>query len=353
MQFTKTLADVRDQVAADDCGKWDTIVPRRQITLHRGRLTFPQATSDGYDQGLTLTPWATAQLCQWLGLPAAYVKRCPPDLQDANVNYWLRTGEIGGRNDPDPDPEWLLRAKGATVRAVLSPKYSRLDNAQLLSALLPVLTGTRYEIGLVQLTPESFHLRLVDPTLFRDVVPGDRLMVGIHLANSEVGLRAVTVDALVFRLACANGLIRRVSGQSLLRQRHLHVSEPRFTGMLEAGVRQAVMVAAGFLEQVALAVRTPVPDVEAAIGTLAERWDLPRQTEEHIRFALLGEARPETLYGLVNAITLAAQRLPVEERFELETQAGMLIDTTSVSPSHQQLRARLLAGSRYDHPEIA
>ena len=216
MQFTKTLADVRDQLARDDCGKWDATVPCRQLALHRGRLTFPQATSDGYDGGLALTPWATSQLCQRLGLPTIYIKRCPPHLQDANVNHWLRAETIGSHGDVDKDSEWLLRAKGASVRGVLTAKYSRLDNAQLLAALLPLLSGTRYEVSLVQLTPESFHLRLVDPTLSRDVLPGDRLMVGSRLANSEVGLRAVTVDALVFRLICTNGLIRRISGKSLL-----------------------------------------------------------------------------------------------------------------------------------------
>ncbi len=346
MHCTRTLDDVRDQVAQDDANKWDAIVPCAALALHQGRLTFPQATSDGYDGGLALTPWATSQLCQRLGLPAAYLKRCPPHLQDANVNHWLRSEATSRHTQSHPEPDWLIRAKGASVRGVLTPSYSRLDNAQLLAALSPVLSGTRYGISLVQLTPESFHLRLVDPTLSRDVLPGDRLMVGIHLANSEVGLRAVTVDALVFRLVCTNGLIRRISGKSLLRQRHLHVSEPRFAQMLEAAVREAAVIAAGFLEQVALAVRTPVPDVETAITTLAEQWDLTRETREHIRFALYGEARPETLYGLMNAVTYAAQRLGVEGRFELETLAGRLIDTTSPSPAHQRLRARLLAGSR-------
>jgi hypothetical protein len=351
MQFTQTLADVRDQVAADDCGKWDSIVPCRQITLYRGRLVFPEAQSHGFDMGLALTPWASSQACQRLGLPAAYFKRCPAYLQDANFNHWLRPEETGGRltpgdRAPEPEPLWLLRAKGASVRGVLSPKYSRLDNAQLLAALFPLLSGTRYQVGLVQMSAESLHLRLVDPTIARDVLPGDRLLVGIHVANSEVGLRAVTVDALVFRLICANGLIKRVNSRSLLRQRHLHVSEPRFAALLEKALREAVTVAAGFIEQMALAVRTPVPDAEKAIEVLAGLWDLPKATQEYVRFALYGQASGETLYGLVNAVTSAAQRLPVEDRFELETLAGVLVDTTSASPAHQQLRARILSGAR-------
>jgi hypothetical protein len=346
--FSKSLDDVREQVVQDDTHKWDALVPCRQLLLHDGRLYFPQAQQDaGFDSGLAMSPWAVSQACAKLGIPAAYFKRCPARLQDENFNHWNRMGEIGrqlSKADADPDAAWLVRSKGGTARGVLSPRYARLDNAQLLEALFPVLSGTRYQVGLVQLSSESFHLRLVDPGICREVLPDDRLMVGVHLANSEVGLRAVTVDALVFRLVCTNGLIRRVNQKSLLKQRHIHVSEPRFRQMLEAAVSEAVVVAAGFIEQMALAIRTPVPDPEHAVKTLQQAWNLPQATADMVRFSLYGESRPETLYGLVNAVTQAAQRLgSTDERFELETLAGVLIDTTSTGAAETALRRRVLA----------
>jgi hypothetical protein len=350
--FTKTLADVQEQVREDDAGKWDSIARCREITLHQGRLAFSEAGEQGYDTGLALTPWALGQLCHQLGLPAAYVKKCPAFLQDQNVNYWNRYHETGRqltRADHAPDAAWLLRCKGGSVRGVLSPKYARLDNTQLLEALFPLLAATRYQVGLVQLTPESFHLRLVDQRIARDVLPGDRLLIGIHLANSEVGLRAVTVDACVYRLVCLNGLIRRVNEKSLMRQRHIHIADTRFKEILARAIQEAVTVAAGFIEQMARAVKMPVPDPENAILALGQLWNLPQQTQEYVRFALLGEpmrGQQETLYGLVNALTRAAQRLSIEERFELETLAGVLIDTESTAPSITNLRARLLSGAK-------
>jgi hypothetical protein len=347
MHFSKSLDDVRDQVHADDTGKWDSVVPCRQMLLHQGRLVFPQAQADGHSEGLTLTPWALSQACQKLGLPTQYIKRCPPRLQDENFNHWNRMDEIGrqlGKADRDPDAAWLVRARGGTARGVLTPKYARLDNTQLLDALFPLLSDGRFKVGLVQLSSESFHLRLVDPLISRDVLPGDRLMVGIHLANSEVGLRAVTVDALVFRLVCTNGLIRRVNQKSLLKQRHIHVSEPRFRDLLADALREAVAVAAGFIEQMALAIRTPVPDPEHAIQVLAQAWNLPQSTTEMVRFNLFGESQPDTLYGLVNAVTAAAQRLSsADDRFDLETLAGVLIDTTNTGAAETALRRRVLS----------
>ncbi len=346
--FTRTMDDVQDLVCEDDKGKWDSIARVQEVSLCKGRLYFPQATADGYDTGLAFSPWAMGQACQKLGMPTAYFKRCPPALQDAQFNHWANMAHIGRefrRADEQPEEAWTLRCKGGSVRGVLSQRYGKLDNAQLLQALLPVLKGTRYQVGLIQLTDESFHLRLIEPTVGRDVLPQDRLLVGVHIANSEVGLRAVTVDAVVFRLVCTNGLVRRVNHKSLLHQRHIHVSEPRFQSLLERAVGEAITVAAGFIEQMVLATRTPVPDPMAAVEVLGQAWGLPKATVEQVQFALHGEGTGQhhTLYNLTNAITLTAQRLGPDERFHLETLAGLLVDTTANGMGERQLRSRVLS----------
>jgi hypothetical protein len=333
MQFRNTFDDVQGQVEADDAGKWDQIVPCRTVTMEHGRLLVPGTDFEG---GLSLSPWAQGQLCSRLGLPAAYFKKCPPHLQDANFNHWNWHREVGNQlkaKDWDPDEAWMLRGKGTSVRGVLTPKYTKLDNAQLLSAILPFLTGKNFQVGLVQVNPESFHLRLIDPFVSRYVLPGDKLMVGIHIANSEVGLRAVTVDALVFREICTNGLIRRINQKSLLHQRHLHVSEPRFADMLGEAFQEAIAVAAGFIEQMAMATRTPITDPNKAIERLAGLWNLSKQTVELIKFALYGEKNQDSLYGLINAVTQVAQQFAIEQRFEMETLASLLIDDPKLRAS--------------------
>ena len=346
IHFSRTLDDVRDLVTEDDKGKWDSIARVQEVSLSCGRLVFPQAQSDGYDSGLTFSPWALSQACQKLGMPASYFKRCPPELQDAQFNHWARNLHIGReftRADTEPEEVWTVRCKGANVRGVMSGQYARLDNMQLLDVLFPVLAGTRYKVGLVQLSPESLHLRLIEPNVGRDVLPDDRLLVGVHIANSEIGLRAVTVDAVVFRVVCTNGLIRRTNHKSLLKQRHIHVDTPRFQSLLERAVGEAVAVAAGFIEQMALATKTTVPDPQAAVELLGQAWGLPKSTVELVQFNLYGEGgQSHTLYGLTNAITLAAQRLPAEDRFHLETVVGLLVDSTASGQAERQLRTRVL-----------
>ena len=336
------LDEVCDRVSKDDAGKHDSIVPIREISLQNGRLYWPGADDDSF--GFAMSPWAMGQACTKLGMPAGYFGRCPAHLQDAQFTHW-RTLEETERKKAGGDggTHWTLRAKNLNVRGVLSARYEKLDNRQLVNALLPALAGTHYEVKLFNLTDESFHLRVIDPRMSRLALPGDPLIVAIHIANSEVGLRAVTIDACVFRQICSNGAVRKIAGRSMLKQRHIHVAQEQFVPSLREAIGQATVVAAAFIEQMILSTKTNIPDPERAIQVLADAWKLSRQTVEYIKFGLYGEARQDTLYGLVNAVTSAAQKLSVESRFELETLASVLIDPASENRADQVLRQRVLS----------
>ena len=345
MQFTlplprrPVLDAAFDRVHLDDAGKWDVSPARKELTLRGGRLCLPPSYEDDCPTGLTLTPWATSQLCQRLGIPTPYFKRCPPELKDLQANHWLRfapaTDECDCGGEPDPtaakDETWLLRGRKDRLRGVLSSRYARLDNATLLDALRPLLQSreSRLEVKDFSLSEESLHLRLVDPAISREVLKDDRLFVGFHVSNSEVGVRSVRVDALVWRLVCANGLIRLVNGRSLFHRRHVSFDPDGFSRSLQSAIAEAVTEGAGLLERLALAAQAPVPDVPGAIRSLSEAWRLSERTQEMVTASLLSERsdQQETVYGLVNAFTSAAHHLDPEERYRIETLAARLAET--------------------------
>ncbi|MDQ2687669.1 MAG: DUF945 domain-containing protein, partial [Armatimonadota bacterium] len=338
---------VQDRIQADDAGKWDVSPARKEITLRGGRLCLPPSYEDDCPAALTLAPWAMSQFCQRLGIPTPYFKRCPPDLKDLQANHWLRFApatddcdhDRGGEREPDPaakDETWLLRGRRDRLRGVLSSRYARLDNATLLSALRPLLQSreNRLEVKDFSLSEESLHLRLVDPSISREVLKDDRLFVGFHVSNSEVGVRSVRVDALVWRLVCSNGLIRLVNGRSLFHRRHVSFDPDGFSRSLQTAIAEAVMEGAGLLERLALAAQVPVPDVPAAIRSLSEQWRLSERTQEMVTASLLSEtpSQQETVYGLVNAFTSAAHHLDSEERYRIETLAARLAETGVPTP---------------------
>lgn len=317
------LEEVRDHVQADSLGAWDTYASREELAFKDGQLAFENES--GVETRLTPTNWATGQLCSRLGIPAPYFRKCPPVLQDVQANYWLREADrlSETREAQDRSKKWMLRAKGETLRAVLSERYSPLDNGELLDALMPTLHA-RYRVDWFALADEGLHLRIVDPDRAREVLPDDELSVGIHISNSEVGLRSVTVDALIYRLVCKNGLIRLVKGKSLMRQRHVHLARPRLLASLEEAVASAWNEAEGFLGQMKRTTLMPVADVEGTIERLSERWHLSKPVQDDVLLSLRREPEKiqETVYGVVNALTNVAQRLPDEARYDMEVLAG-------------------------------
>jgi len=331
------LTELKRQIAQDDAGKWDLLVPKDRLILSRGQLVLPEEHLDEHPEFLSLSPWATAQACHRLCIPAPYFVRCPSPLQDAQFNHWAwQSGE-----DPDKEQDgnagaprpWLLRCKEQTVRAVLSDRYRPLDNADLVGTLVPILED-RFEVRGIALTPESFHLRLVDPRLAREVLPNDRLMVGVHVANSETGRRSVTVDALVWRLVCLNGMVRLVRGRNLLRQRHVSWDRPRFADALNRAVCEAITAGAGLIDRLQAATREPVPDVEGVIRAIAQQALLTQAVQERVKQALLATPPPqqERVFGLVQALTYTAQSLSPDDRYDLEVIAGRLLDEGLPAP---------------------
>lgn len=319
------LCEVQERIEADDTGKWDQLMEREEMRLQEGRLCLPRLYRADHPKGLTLTHWATTQLCQRLNIPTAYYRRCPRHLQDDQVNHWLYQEPEGNRSEK---PErWLLRAKGDALRGILSERYAKMNNAEVFQSLEP-LVNAQYEVTWLAITEESWHLRLVDPRLSRDVLPGDRVIAGLHIANSEVGKRSVTVDALVYRLVCQNGLVRLVKGKSLFHHRHVGISSNHLELGISKSIKEAIIQGTGFMERMSWATRESLPDVEEAISTLGETWGLSETLQTQVTTSLKQELRgqQETLYGLVNAFTNVAQTLPPDDRYSLEALAGELLE---------------------------
>ena len=93
------------------------------------------------------------------------------------------------------------------MRAVLSDRYRRLDNFALAEQALPILQGLDGTFESVELTETRMYLKFVMPRLSYEMVPGDFVQGGIMLSNSEVGMGTLSVQPLVYRLVCRNGMI--------------------------------------------------------------------------------------------------------------------------------------------------
>lgn len=144
---------------------------------------------------------AHQQIATYTSIPAAYYRRMlaeHPSLLAHNVNEWLQ-------REP---AQRMLRTMDGTARAFLSNRYRRIDNMEIAEIVLPELQkleGAVFES--CQITESRMYIKVVNPRLQAEVSPGDIVQSGVIISNSEVGQGSVSIQPLVFRLVCSNGMV--------------------------------------------------------------------------------------------------------------------------------------------------
>ncbi len=142
---------------------------------------------------------ALNQLCQKLGYPVKLLDRLPPACVYRDIN-WLIQHYL------EEDRQALIRtqreqmisgSRYSEARAILGSRYTPIDCYEILELALPFLDNgiVRWEA----ITDRSAHVSVTWPDAMTD-----GMIRGVHLGNSEVGLRAVTVEAILYRPVCAN-----------------------------------------------------------------------------------------------------------------------------------------------------
>ena len=289
-----------------------------------------------------VTPLARRQLADKLRIPHAYFERMreeQPVLLDRNVNTWLQSD----------DERRMLRTLDGQVRAVLSDRYRRLDNYDLAESVLPILQQLpEVQFESVELTDTRMYLKCITSRLSCEMAPGDVVQAGVVISNSEVGQGTLSVQPLLFRLVCRNGLI--AADRSL---RKTHVG--RTLGTEDEGIQvyqddtlraddqafflkvrdvvQAAVSEATFLQtahKLQKTLKIPlVGDPVKTVEVLAQRYTLNDAERAGVLRALVSGA-DLTGYGLVNAVTHYSQQVEDYDRAtEFEALGGKLIELSA------------------------
>lgn len=297
---------------------------------------------------------AHRQIADRLGIPFKYYMRMRtdyPELLDQNINGWL---------DVAPEKR-MLRTMNGKLRAFLSDRYRRLDNLELVDHVLPVIAQMKgCSIESCDITETHLYMKIINKTMKTEITPGDVVQAGFVISNSEIGLGALKVEPLVYRLVCKNGLIckdlahkkyhagRQVedtdnayelySDETLAADDKAYflkvqdivsaaVDEARFQLTVDK-MRASMNVQAG---------EDPVRTVEV----LGDKYVLNKMERASIlRHFILGN--DFSAFGLVNAVTRSSQDVEDYNRAtDLERLGGMLLEE-SVSSSKAKSNLLLL-----------
>ena len=177
--------------------KRDFIGNASTFHLHEDGQTFDFGSGEDFQT----TGLFHRQIASTLGIPAKYYDLCQaqkPELLAQNVNAWFG----------DRQANYMIRSMGGVARALLSDRYRRIDNMEIASAVLPLFAGREeFDVVSSEVTENRLYLKVVSKRLEMEVVPGDYVQAGVVISNSEVGLGAVSVQPLVYRLVCTNGMV--------------------------------------------------------------------------------------------------------------------------------------------------
>ncbi|MEW6213383.1 MAG: DUF932 domain-containing protein [Acidobacteriota bacterium] len=197
MKTGKTIVELATEIQRQAESKRDFVVETSALTLHsNGRSSLEIEGVDSFG----VTDLAHDQIAQRLGIPQKYYDRLRaelPALLDTNVNTLFRE---------KPDRR-MIRTLDSRARAFLSDRYRRLDNFDLAETVFPVLSQHQLEVKSCDLTERKLYLKVISPRTELEVRKGDPVQAGLVISNSEIGLGAVKIEPLIYRLVCTNGMI--------------------------------------------------------------------------------------------------------------------------------------------------
>jgi hypothetical protein len=331
-----TYEEVLDRVTK----RADLALPDQALPLSQLRAT-PEGSIEVPGLGqLGLSSWSRRQLANLLGIRwdrwFASELVAPADRAEEINRRFRASGET-----------WKVRARRpatdempgdySVLRAFVSPTYAPIDDLPVFETLGTVLAGQLGGIRFVRqdVTAESSQYAAVSlDEVDLGVGKTDRHRNGFLLANSEVGSRSFTFLSWIWRLVCTNGLVAPMS--RLLRLIH----RSRKEGVLQARFAEAVKLLPESWKRTETVLRQARQDQEKdpgmALEVLVESYPELRPIAETVHDAYEADPEPNR-FGIVQALTRAAQGLPPERRLEVEELAGRLAVRPSAQADDQEV----------------
>jgi hypothetical protein len=339
MKTGKTLQELAAEIDRQEKSKRDFVAGSRSMFMADAGGSFHlfnTAEDHSMSSEFRMTELFHRQLGASLGIPTKYYDKMRedyPDLLMKNVNGWLEK----------ETSRHTVRTLDGTARAFLSDRYRRIDNADIVRAVLPVIgemEGAYVES--CELTQSRMYIKVVNTRLEMEVRKGDVVQAGIVISNSEVGLGSVCVMPLVYRLVCLNGMVVNDMGKrkyhigreneeswELFSDETLQADDAAFMLKLADIVRSAVdearfAVVVGKLRDATKAkITAHVPDV---VELTSRQYSFTGNEESDILKHLI-RGGDLSLYGLSNAVTRASQDVPDYDRATVLENAGWQIAT--------------------------
>jgi hypothetical protein len=371
-----TIEDLRDALLVQQARKLDIVAPAHKLKFRDGQLVVSGIDPIFDENGVTdvngqyrPTEVFDEGLAEKLSIPLAYVRRMRrerPDLYDANANGLLR-GKFRGSGETmetlfTPDQRsFLIRtfrgdeARAGIARALLSDKFARIDNLDVLHATLAGITRAGVDVipDGCDLTDRRMYVRIKAPSvqaLAPELLKGYKspfsgangsdnptVFAGFVLSNSETGDGAFSITPRLIVQVCSNGMtITKDAMKAVHLGGRMDEGAIRWSGdtqdkqlaLITAKARDAVATFLDVdymrkvirdLEQKSAKPITGKVDEQVTLVTKKLGFD---QEQQDAVFAMFIKGAQLTAGGVMQAITAAAQEVTdADKASDMESQA--------------------------------
>lgn len=280
-------------------------------------------TDRGEEKAMDMTDTAFAQLCDRLGVPAKYLRKCAKsgkmDLVKQNISGWA----------DDKCADFVVREHGGVARSIVSTEYVPYDSYKILRSLSHTVNSKRFVPAQVYLSTDKLHVRFVDFTPLPIKGETSPLYAGFCVDSSDVGRGSLSMRYFIYRLACTNGLMISKGGGKLFSLKH--AGEKMTESKIERFSHSMRDIDA--LSRVAVEVvgenqgkKLSPEGLESLLEQAKNKISLSKKAEDKLLWLMSEDgAYDMTRWGFINSITEVAQGYTLDTRVEMESWAGDLL----------------------------
>ena len=371
MKTGRSLPDLEAELTRQCSAKRDFLAPARLLHVRsNGHTDLAWSQEHAY----VVNDNAHAQLAEYAGIPRAFYEFLRARTENLRVPVTMPPAALPMNMEPDArqlrlaedsplfdvtvnrllhekaDDRRLVRTLDGKARALLSSSYNPdLDNWDVYGAAVQALLASGLspdDVVSSEVTDTRLYLKVVSPRLTGEVAVGDTVQAGFVLCNSEVGAGSLSIRQFVLRLICQNGAVvddtvrlRHVGkrleadGAGVVYRSDTREAEAKLRLLTMRDHIQATLDEYRFAQT--LAKMRDAADVklegkvEQVVEVTARKFGLHEGEKEGVLRNLI-EGSALTLWGLSNAVTLAAQSAPSYDRAtELEAIGGRFLTLTA------------------------
>jgi hypothetical protein len=185
-------------------------------------------------------------------------------LQARNLNYWIE-------QERRQRETFFCRFDADRLRALFTERYTATDHMEVLTKILETGFDPAAEIQFA-LDDQMMVLKMPDYNKAFYLAQQDKIVPGISIANSEVGILSLSIEAFYYRLICTNGLISRTAVDA----RYKHISRKAMDEFPDI-MRGVISQSQRGHDRFRISAETHVDNPESTIDTFAGSSRSPRR----------------------------------------------------------------------------